>query len=457
MTKKRPAKGLQALASGTLALARCHTVLDKTEQELEHAIERENRAPKTTIESGKGFVICVILDNSHVKISRRQKAKWRIQMKGEKLIHTKPVLLCVVLLNIIDCILVLGELVLDMYYINALMESHDDVTHTFISEMKMLYPNVLYNIGKSDIEPLYDNILHAQIGWDNFTMAHGRSLSAENITELSLQHIIVKRGTELPSHIDEFIIDRINHTHFHNSRHVEEHPIEEVLAHAFHKASISILCILAVENLFKIFSYGKAFFERKLEMFDCMVVFCSLFVDVYFLKGISAYKIQDFVIILAFLMPWRVIRVVNSLVVSVIEHEHFRMKLLYKQKKNIANDLKKVKSEAKVLKQCLDIVQKMAIDGGIPQEKISQHLAFLQQKQNKKNKLSMSPFKKSTEVLPLENGTFSPTVYNYADEDNNTISNGTDNNTISNGTDNNTISNGTDNNTISNGTDNNVV
>ncbi|VDI70898.1 Hypothetical predicted protein, partial [Mytilus galloprovincialis] len=91
MTKKRPAKGLQALASGTLSLARCHTVLDKTEQELENAIERENRAPKTTIE--------------------------RIQMKGEKLVHTKPVLLCVVLLNIIDCILVLGELVLDMYYI----------------------------------------------------------------------------------------------------------------------------------------------------------------------------------------------------------------------------------------------------------------------------------------------------------------------------------------------------
>ncbi|XP_063401364.1 uncharacterized protein LOC134685533 isoform X2 [Mytilus trossulus] len=406
MTKKRPGKGLQALASGTLALARCHTVLDKTEQELEHAIERENRAPKTTIE--------------------------RVQMKGEKLIHTKPVLLCVVLLNIIDCILVLGELVLDMYYIKALMESHDDLTHTFITEMKVLYPNVLYNIGKSDIEPLYDNILHAQIDWDNFTLAHGRSLqdklSAENIT--SLQHTIVKRGTELPTHIDEFITDRINHTHFHNSRHVEEHPIEEVLAHAFHKASISILCILAVENLFKIFSYGKAFFERKLEMFDCMVVFCSLFVDVYFLKGISAYKIQDFVIILAFLMPWRVIRVVNSLVVSVIEHEHFRMKLLYKQKKNIANDLKKVKSEAKVLQQCLDIVQKMAIDGGIPQEKISQHLAFLQQKQNKKNKFPMSPFRKSTEVLPLENGTFTPTVYNYADEDNNTISNGTDNNVV---------------------------
>ncbi|CAC5389874.1 unnamed protein product [Mytilus coruscus] len=339
MMKKKPAKGLQALASGTLALARCHTVLDKTEQQLEHAIERENRAPKTMIE--------------------------RAQMKGEKLIHTKPVLLCVVMLNIIDCILVLGELVLDMYYIKALMESHEDVTHTFITEMKILYPNVLYNIGKSDIEPLYDNILHAQIDWDNFTMAHSKSLqdhlSATNITKLSLQHSIVKRGAELPSHIDKFINDRINHTHFHNNRHVEDHPIEEVLAHAFHKASISILCILAAENLFKIFSYGKAFFERKLE-------------------------------------------------------------------------------------QCLDVVQKMAIDGGIPEPKISQHLALLQQKQNKKNKtfeenikqsLPLSPFKKSSESsssepLSVENGTSCRTVYNYADEDNNTISNvgGTGNNMV---------------------------
>ena len=48
------------------------------------------------------------------------------------------------------------------------------------------------------------------------------------------------------------------------------------------------------------------------QVFDCVIVFSSLCVDFYFLKGISAFTVQDFVIILAFLVPWRVIRVVNS-------------------------------------------------------------------------------------------------------------------------------------------------
>lgn len=36
---------LQALAEGSLALARAHAVLDETEKSLEHEIERENRKP----------------------------------------------------------------------------------------------------------------------------------------------------------------------------------------------------------------------------------------------------------------------------------------------------------------------------------------------------------------------------------------------------------------------------
>ncbi|CAC5415779.1 unnamed protein product [Mytilus coruscus] len=91
---------------------------------------------------------------------------------------------------------------------------------------------------------------------------------------------------------------------------------------------------------------------------------------------ISAYKIQDFVIILAFLVPWRVIRVVNSLVVAVIDHEHFRLKLLYKQKKEVSHDLKKTKSEVKNLQQSLDIVRRLANEAGVTEQKISQHLGM---------------------------------------------------------------------------------
>jgi hypothetical protein len=39
----------------------------------------------------------------------------------------------------------------------------------------------------------------------------------------------------------------------------------------------------------------------------------------------------------------------SGLVVAVMDHEHFRLKLLYKQKKEVTNDLKKSKAEAKAL------------------------------------------------------------------------------------------------------------
>ena len=38
-----------------------------------------------------------------------------------------------------------------------------------------------------------------------------------------------------------------------------------------------------------------------------------------------------------------------GLVVAVMDHEHFRLKLLYKQKKDISSELKKTKTEAKYL------------------------------------------------------------------------------------------------------------
>ena len=38
-----------------------------------------------------------------------------------------------------------------------------------------------------------------------------------------------------------------------------------------------------------------------------------------------------------------------GLVVAIMDHEHFRLKLLYKQKKKISQDLKNAKSEVKGL------------------------------------------------------------------------------------------------------------
>lgn len=49
-----------------------------------------------------------------------------------------------------------------------------------------------------------------------------------------------------------------------------------------------------------------------IQVFDACIVLASFTVDFIFVNGMAADDIQDFVFILAFMLPWGVIRVVNS-------------------------------------------------------------------------------------------------------------------------------------------------
>ena len=49
-----------------------------------------------------------------------------------------------------------------------------------------------------------------------------------------------------------------------------------------------------------------------LQVFDSFVIIASFIVDMIFVKGLTMYTIHEFVYILAFMLPWRVIRVTNS-------------------------------------------------------------------------------------------------------------------------------------------------
>ena len=48
------------------------------------------------------------------------------------------------------------------------------------------------------------------------------------------------------------------------------------------------------------------------QVFDSFVILASFVVDIIFMKGLAVYTIHEFVYILAFMLPWRVIRVTNS-------------------------------------------------------------------------------------------------------------------------------------------------
>lgn len=53
-------------------------------------------------------------------------------------------------------------------------------------------------------------------------------------------------------------------------------------------------------------------------MFDGVVVIASFILDIVFIKGLTVYPLEETVQILAFLMPWRVIRVANSEFITII-------------------------------------------------------------------------------------------------------------------------------------------
>ncbi|KAL3842604.1 hypothetical protein ACJMK2_020597 [Sinanodonta woodiana] len=317
---------IKALAGETVKFAKSQIILDRTEERLERELERERQGPPKS------------------KLGR-------LRRKGEKFLHTKFVLMSVVLLNIIDCTLVLGELMLDIKYVTNLLSKSAKSAENFLNSMKQKYSTTLQYVKAVNIETLYSEILTADVIWSadsNGGVQKREANSTGNTSYVVQVHDIAYTPT-----------------------------IEEDIAHGFHKASISILSILVLFMICKIFILGKQLCEHKLEIFDGFVVFASFILDLVFIKGLSSYPIQDFVLFLAFMVPWRVIRVVNSLVVALLDHEHFRLKLLYQQKKKVQNELKDAKCEEKKLNACVEALEKICTDAGVPETTVRFNLDLL--------------------------------------------------------------------------------
>ncbi|XP_052799438.1 uncharacterized protein LOC128231058 [Mya arenaria] len=354
--RRKNTMGLATLAGNTAKMAQQMMVLDKTEASLDREIqhEAERGEPTTKVQ--------------------------RVRRKGEKALHTKYVLLAVVILNIIDCLLVLGELMLDIKYVTDLLTKEYDRSEKFIGEMKLLYPARLGRLEDDDIVGLQHQILIGHTVWDS--AINSSSHSAERHTRRRRTGVTAEHPTGSGVGNETLI------THVHHA-----HSIEEQIAHGLHKASISILGILCVEILVKIVCLGKELLHHKLECFDAFVVIASFVVDLVFLGGLQDFEVQEFVLILAFMVPWRIIRVVNSLVVAIMDHEHLRLVILYKQKKKTAKELQEVKDENKGLEACISELGKLCESAGIPDTHVKAKLNMYRKVKAKTNMMgAMSSF-----------------------------------------------------------------
>ncbi|XP_069131680.1 uncharacterized protein [Argopecten irradians] len=345
---KRKDSAIRTLVAETLVLAKTHGYVEKIENELEEELQQDIDPPKENL------------------------GRWR--RKGNQFFKSKYMLLTVVLLCITDCALVLGELTLDLHKVKVTLEENEKLTESttvFLKNMRLQHQQ--YLIGKQ-FPQIFDMIQSASIQW-NISEYH---LPEDNDTvKITSRHRrTLGEPTEGSVSDSNFVLDdaAVNENH-----HAKEHSIQEEIAHAFHFASISIMGIILVETILKILCAGCIFFHRRLEVFDAFIVVTSFIVDSCLMVYLPMYDTRDFVFILAFLLPWRVIRVVNSLVVAVKDHEHFRLKLVYSRKKKIQNNLREAEVRMQIFKYQCNALKRLCIAEGLDEWKVD-HCLRVEQK-----------------------------------------------------------------------------
>ncbi|XP_052260383.1 uncharacterized protein LOC127864617 [Dreissena polymorpha] len=367
-----------SLLSRQLGLTLNYTgsLLERTEQGLEKEIRRESFVPP-----------------------RKNKIA-RLRHDGELVLHSKQVLMLIVVLNLVDCCLVLGELILDIHYIKGLRDKTEERSQKFVDTMVKRYPDDLSDFSTDNLDDLYAHLYTADCRWtprvdvmympgDNITLINGTfqpDVGAGNASRLrkSADHPTLPPHPTasnilrtIPETVYETRQPSLESHGTHGGSHgTAGHSVWEDVAHGLHKASITILGILFFESILKIICMGKEFLSKKLEVFDTIVVIVSFVVDVVLLRGLTHYKVQDALLILSFLLPWRVIRVVNSLIVAVLDHEHFRLKMLYKEKKMISAQLERLEETEKRWDFHLQKIESFCESEGIPKWKIRQHTAL---------------------------------------------------------------------------------
>lgn len=373
--KTSEASSLKKLAAGSLTFAKAYSngeaksQIDNLEQELEAELKRDSKTVPDT------------------KVAR-------FLHKGRKLLRSKNVLMMIVILNVIDCGLVLGELILDLHHVKDILTNAELSSSTFLQDLQNRYPDEVEYTDLSYLSEIYTKLSKADILWRNETEEIKSEIGTKSnnfigykvrrfvIEDMKITEEIAK-GVFKPnakyqrqSLIGRPRVKRSAESHNNAKGHkpIVHESIEEEIGRGFHATSIGIVLILLTETTFKIICFGKQFFEKKLEVFDACIVALSFVIDLVFLKGLTVYTIQEFVFILAFMLPWGVIRVVNSLVVAVRDHECFRLKLLFTQKKRVDSENGNLRQEKTKLLEQIELLKKLCLVEGIEEWKVQQNL-----------------------------------------------------------------------------------
>ncbi|GAB1608086.1 uncharacterized protein LOC115229029 [Argonauta hians] len=151
----------------------------------------------------------------------------------------------------------------------------------------------------------------------------------------------------------------------------EEHNILFEITHIFHLTSLIILSILLFETLLKVFAMGRKLLSHKIEVFDAIVIVISWSLDVAFKDGIWDHPGSNAATILIILLPWRVIRIVNSFVLVIQEKDHVRLKLIKQRYRSSERRTREYKEKVNDYRVQTKSLQGVCRKFGVPERQIT--------------------------------------------------------------------------------------
>ncbi|BFZ04866.1 hypothetical protein BsWGS_07905 [Bradybaena similaris] len=274
----------------------------------------------------------------------KSKCRDRCRRRLSVYLHTHVVLIVVCSLAILDAVCVIGQLISDILIMKEKLNYFEEIDEDLTPE---LLRHLLHLNSSTHDKWNLHAILAVLQGWDihsnagpldppGTTSLPGSIRSFWNTTLSTAALHTTPRHTE-----DNVTIVRIKRAvEVKVPGHEVDHGLLYELTHTFHLGSMAILSLLLLETMLKVLAMGKKLKHHKLEIFDALIVSISWALDVGLSEGIWAHPGSQAATFLMYLLPWRVIRIVNSFVLVIQEKEHVHLKIV---KQRLRQSLKKSK------------------------------------------------------------------------------------------------------------------
>ncbi|KAL4224864.1 Voltage-gated hydrogen channel 1 [Mactra antiquata] len=284
------------------------------------------------------------------KKEREKSIAYRFRKRLNILLHTHIALISVCVLSSLDAVCVIGQVICDILIMSDKLDAFDKLHYKTIDLLVEVLPGYYNNTDyKSWSFEEFINHLETIHNGGQLIGSHGHTLTSNNSGGISLLQSVIMQPQVLQSRASG------PQARAGGGGEHDDHLLYE-LTHVFHIGSMAILSILLVESFLKIFAMGRQFLHHKLEIFDAFVVTVSWCLDVAFWEGIWARPGQEGATLLIFILPWRVIRIVNSFVLVIQEKDLVllkvakqRLRLLQKKEKDSSSKLDKYRLEVKQL------------------------------------------------------------------------------------------------------------